>query len=199
MHTLRRLIPVAAICGALTMVSLAQAQEAPACAGLPPGKHALLERLTAQLTLSCEQQLKIEPLLHDEESVTKPLLKFTTLSADDQQAIMTTIKLAARRQVRTLLTAEQQKGMDSEVDSVSSGGKKGGGKKKGDAPKVETTPGLGDEEALSNAIVAYVALTPEEKKAMLLKVKLAARNDTALSLTSDQQKKLDVEIAALKK
>src|SRR5580658_617643 len=157
MNMLRRVIPAAVFCGALTILSAAQAQDAQPCAGLPPGKHALLERLTAQLTLTCEQQLKIEPLLHDEESVTKPLLKFKSLSADDQQAIMTTIKLAARRQVRTLLTPDQQKGMDSEVDSVASGGKKGGGKKKGDAKKVETAPGLGGEETLSNAIVAYVA------------------------------------------
>jgi len=149
MNILQRLILAAALCGALTIIPAAQ--DAQPCAGLPPGKHALLERLTAQLTLTCEQQLKIEPLLHDEESVTKPLLKFTSLSADDQQAIMTTIKLAARRQVRTLLTPDQQKGMDSEVDSVA-GGKKGGGKKKGDAKKMETTPGLGDEEALSAAI-----------------------------------------------
>jgi hypothetical protein len=199
MNILRRIIPAAVFCGALTILSAAQAQEAQPCAGLPPGKHALLERLTAQLTLTCEQQLKIEPLLHDEESVTKPLLKFTSLSADDQQGIMTTIKLAARRQVRTLLTPDQQKGMDSEVDSVASGGKKGGGKKKsGDAQKVEAAPGLGDEEALSNAIVAYVALTPDEKKAMLLKVKSAALADSALQLTPDQQKKLDTEIRNLK-
>jgi hypothetical protein len=36
MNTLRRLTPVAAICGSLTIVSLAQAQESQACAGLPP-------------------------------------------------------------------------------------------------------------------------------------------------------------------
>ena len=198
MNLFRRLIPAVAFCGALTMVSVAQAQDVQPCAGLPPGKHALLERLTAQLTLTCEQQLKIEPLLHDEESVTKPLLAFTSLSADEQQAIMTTIKLAARRQVRTLLTADQQKGMDSEVDSVASGGKKGGGKKKGEAKKVEAPVGLGGEETLSNAIVAYAALTPDEKKAMLLKVKSAAAGDGALQLTPDQQKQLNTEIQKLK-
>lgn len=170
-------------------------QTAQLCAGLPPGRHSLLERLTGQLNLTCEQQLKIEPLLHDEESVTKPLLKFTSLSADDRQAIMTTIKLAARRQVRTLLTPEQQKGMDSEVDSAS----KGGGKKKGDVKKAEATPGLDGEETLSNAIVAYVALTPEEKKSMLLKVKRAALADSALQLAPDQQKKLGEEVQDLKK
>jgi len=164
------------------------------CAGLPPGKHSLLERMTAQFGLTCEQQLKIEPLLHDEESVTKPLLKFTSFSTDEQQAIMLTIKLAARRQIRGELTAGQQKGMDQEVESVSKGGKK-----KGEAKKPDTVPGLETEEALSQAIVSYVALTPDEKKAMLLKVKQAARADAALQLSADQQKKLDAEVQALKK
>jgi len=42
-------------------------------------------------------------------------------------------------------------------------------------------------------------LTPAEKNAMLLKVKQAARNDSALQLTPAQQKQLDSEIQALKK
>ncbi len=150
--------------------------------------------MTAEFGLTCEQQLKVEPLLHDEESVTKPLLKFSSISLEQRQEIMLTIKLAARRQVRTVLTAEQQKGMDKEVENVS----KGGGGKKGGANKVEAAPGLEGEETLSKAIVNYAALTPEEKKAMLLKVKQAARNDSALQLTSEQQKKLDAEIAELK-
>lgn len=186
-----------AVLTALLAAAAYAQQAAPPCAGLPPGKHALLERLTAQLTLTCDQQLKIEPLLHDEESVTKPLLRFTSFSQEEQQGIMQTIKLAARRQVRTLLTAEQQEGMDAEVESVAGG--KSGGKKKGDARKVEVTPGLDVEESLSRAIVAYVALTPAEKSTMLLKVKQAARNDSALQLSTQQQKQLDSEILALKK
>jgi len=174
----------------------AAAQTAP-CAGLPPGKHSLLERLTAQLGLTCEQQLKIEPLLHDEESVTKPLLKFTSFSSEEQQDIMLTIKLAARRQIRPVLAAGQQQGMDQEVDSVSKGGR--GGKKKGDAKPPEVTPGLENEEALSAAIVQYAALNPEEKRNMLLKVKQAARNDSALQLTPAQRQKLDSEIRDLQK
>ena len=177
----------------------AQQAAPPACVGLPPGRHALLERLTAQLNLTCDQELKIEPLLHDEESVTKPLLAFTSLPADEQQSIMTTIKLAARRQLRPLLTAEQQKGMDDEVDSVSkAGGKKGGGKKGGDAKKAEPQTGLAGEQALSVAVTKYAALNADEKKAILLKVKMAARNDSALQLTAEQQKQLDGEIQALK-
>jgi Spy/CpxP family protein refolding chaperone len=116
------------------------------------------------------------------------------LSPEERQEIMLTIKLAARRQIRSVLTAEQQKGMDKEVENVS----KGGGGKKGGS-KVEAAPGLDGEETLSKAIVNYVALTPEEKKAMLLKVKQAARNDVALQLTAEQQKKLDTEIQELKK
>jgi len=174
---------------------LAQAA-APACAGLPPGRHALLERMTEQFGLTCDQELKIEPLLHDEESVTKPLLKFSSFSREEQQAVMLTIKLAARRQVRAYLTPEQQKGMDAEVESVST---KGGGKKKTDAKQAAAPQGLGGEEELSAAIVKYAALNPEEKKAMLLKVKSAARNDSALQLTVEQQAKLDAEIRDLKR
>lgn len=179
-----------ALCAALC-VAAAQAQQP--CPGLPPGRHALLERLTDQLKLTCEQQLKIEPMLHDEESVTKPLLKFSALSADEKAAIMTTVKLAARRQVRSVLTPEQQKGMDSEVDSVT----KSGGKKKGGAKAAEITPGLGDEETLSKAITAYVALMPEEKKAMLANVKRAALADAALQLTAEQRSQLEAEIRNL--
>jgi len=184
-------LAAALVCGAPAIVS---AQEAASpCAGLPPGRHAVLERLTASLNLTCAQQLKIEPLLHDEESVTKPLLKFTSLPAEEEQAMMTTIKLAARRQVRTLLTPEQQKGMDAEVDGVSKGGKKKGGAKKADA-----AVGIEGEETLCQAIAAYAALTPEEKNTMLLKVKQAARADDALQLTPAQQKQLDAEIQQLK-
>jgi len=192
----KRMLP-AAFCGALMMAAAAQGQDAQPCAGLPPGRHALLERLTASMNLTCEQQLKIEPLLHDEESVTKPLLKFTALPANDEQAIMTTIKLAARRQVRQYLTADQQKAMDSEVDSVSKGGSKGG-KKKGGSKQAETAPGYGDEETLCSAIVAYTALTPGERKDLLLKVKTAALADSDLGLTAEQKQKLETEIRSLK-
>jgi hypothetical protein len=123
---------------------IAAAQQNPQpCAGLPPGKHSLLERMTTQFGLTCEQQLKIEPILHDEESVTKPLLKFSSLSPEQKQAVMLTIKLAARRQVRTVLTADQQKGMDQEVESVT----KSGGGKKGGAKKAEpASAGIDDEQ-----------------------------------------------------
>jgi hypothetical protein len=166
----------------------------PACPGLPPGKHSLLERMTAQFGLTCDQELKIEPLLHDEESVTKPLLKFTPFTREQQQEVMLTIKLAARRQTRQYLTDAQQKNMDAEVESVSKGGKK-----KGDTPAPAVTPGLANEEELSAAIEKYAALNTAERRDMLLKVKTAARKDAALQLTAEQQAKLDAEIRQLGK
>jgi Spy/CpxP family protein refolding chaperone len=161
---------------------------------LPPGHHALLERLTGQLDLTWDQQLKIEPLLHAEESVTKPLLKYTALSAEEQQGIMNTIKLAARRQFRPLLTPEQQAKLDQDMDKVSKGSKKGG---KGAAKKSDAKADVfADEESLSGAITAYSALSAEEKRTMLRQVKTSALHAGA-ELAPDQQKKLDAEIREL--
>src|SRR6266852_4597806 len=115
----------------LAAMAAAQTPPAPAahCEGLPPGKHANLERMTAGMNLTCEQQLRVEPLLHDEESVSKPLLRFPSFSADERSEFMNKIKIAARRQIRTQLRPEQQKWMDEDIESVSKSGKKGGGKK----------------------------------------------------------------------
>jgi hypothetical protein len=181
----------------LVPVSVAAQQPPPPCSGLPPGKHSLLERMTSDFGLTCEQELKIEPLLHDEESVSKPLLRFTSFSPDQYQAVMVKIKLAARRQIRTLLTPDQQKLMDQDMASVAKTGAKGGkGGAKTDSPPAKAA--LEDEETLSNAVMAYAALTPDEKKAMLLEIKQAARADSRLQLTAEQQKKLDAEIAELR-
>jgi hypothetical protein len=167
-----------------------------ACAGLPPGKHSLLERFTADFGLTCEQQLKVEPLLHAEESVSKPLLAFAAFTSEEQQAVMLKIKLAARRQVRALLTPDQQKKMDAEIESTAMGGSKGGkkGVPKKSPAKVDA---FANEEALSTAIRNYAALEPAEKNAMILQVKQAARRDNTLELTADQQKQIDTDIHQL--
>ena len=137
-------------------------------------------------------------LLHDEESVTKPLLRFTSFSSDQKQAVMVTIKLAARRQIRSLLTPEQQKLMDVDMQNVAKTAKKGSqpAAKSGDNSAAKADA-LDEEEALSRAVTNYAALTAAEKKAMLLDVKRAGRADANQRLTLDQQKKLDSEIAEL--
>jgi hypothetical protein len=185
------LLSAAAVLPAASQTAAAAAAATP-CTGLPPGKHSLLERFTADFGLSCEQQLKVEPLLHAEESVSKPLLAFAAFTPEEQQAVMLKIKLAARRQVRGLLTPEQQKKMDGEIETTAKGGKKGAPKKA--APKVDP---FENEEALSNAIQNYAALMPEEKTAMVLQVKQAARRDNTLELSADQQKKIDGDIKQL--
>ena len=138
----------------------------------------------------------MEPLLHAEESVSKPLLAFTAFTPEEQRGVMLKIKLAARRQVRSLLTADQQKKMDSEMETTANGGGKGGkkGAPKKAAPMVDP---FENEEALSQAVMNYAALMPAEKTAMVLQVKQAARRDNALELSADQQKKIDADIKQL--
>jgi len=177
----------------------AQAPDSPKCEGIPPGRHAQLERMTGAMKLTCEQQLKIEPLLHDEESVTKPLLRFRSFSDDQRAEVMTKIKMVARRQIKSQLTPDQQKWMDQDIESVAKAGKSGGGKKGADKSAASSGDVLADEEALSQAVMAYAALYPDEKKAIVLSVKKAARQDSQLQLSAEQQKKLDAEIAALSK
>ena len=171
------------------------------CAGLPTGKHALLERMAADFGLTCEQQLKIERLLHDEESVSKPLLRFTSFTADQRQAVMTKIKLAARRQIRPLLTPEQQKLLDLDMENVARAPRKGGQNfaQTGIGPGSPKTDALDDEEVLSRAVMNYAGLRAEEKKEIVLEIKRAARTDGNQRLTPEQQRKLDSDIAELSK
>jgi len=153
----------------------------------------LLERFTEQFGLTCEQQLQIEPLLHAEESVSKPLLAFAAFSPEEQRAVMLKIKLAARRQIRALLMPDQQPKMDEEIQSVtesaSKAGKKGASKKA--APKVDP---FDNEEALCRAISNYAALLPEEKLALVLQVKRAS---SRLDITAEQHKMIDAELEQL--
>lgn len=174
-----------------------QPQPPAGCDGLPPGKHAQLERMTAGMSLSCEQQLKIEALLHDEESVSKPLLRFPSFSAAQRREVMTEIKLAARRQIRPLLMPDQQKWMDEDMAQVARSGKKSGGSKDaGSSPAVDP---LEAAETLGKAVMSYAALLPDEKRTIVLQVKKAVRNDNRLQLTPEQLKKLDAEIESLSK
>jgi Spy/CpxP family protein refolding chaperone len=109
---------------------------------------------------------------------------------------MLALKLAARRQIRPLLTPDQQKLLDQDVANIAKGGKAGGGKK-GTAPARE--PAFEDQESLSAALMNYAALTAEEKKAIIVRVKRGARVDASLRLTAEQQAKLDSDITALSK
>jgi len=158
------------------------------------GKHMLLEKMTDAFGLTCKQEDIIEPMLHDEESVTKPLLAFPAFTPEERQAVMIKIKLAARVQIRPNLTPEQQAKSDAEAAATaqsSAGGGKGGGK----APK--PTDPFAAEESLSSAIDAYSAFTPAQKKELVLQVKQASRRADAPAMTPEQAAKVDADIKKL--
>ena len=155
------------------------------------------KKMTAAFMLTCEQELKIEPLLHDEESVSKPLLRFAAFTADEKKEVMLQVKVAARRQIRPLLTPEQQTKMDSEIDAVSKGGGmqggNGGGKSGAKKTEAPADPFVA-EESLSEAISKYSALTDAEKKSLILRVKKASLRPDAPALTPEQTKTISSEI-----
>jgi hypothetical protein len=173
----------------------------PAQCGIP-GHHALLERMSAAFELTCDQELKLEPLLHDEESVSKPLIRFQAFTPDEKKDVMLKVKVAARKQIRPLLTPAQQTKMDQEIDTVSKGGeglqkgngkqgeKKAGGEKKADDP----IDPFAAEESLSDAISKYAAFSADERKALILKVKIASRRPDAPAMTPEQAKTVDASI-----
>jgi hypothetical protein len=149
---------------------------------LPPGNHKLLETMTADFGLTYDQELEIEPLLHDEESVSKPILGFAALTPAEKQQMLLTIKHAARRQIRPLLTPDQQKKLDAEDASLAakSGGGGGGGKSgKKKAAAVS-------EDTLVNAIKQYSALTSAEKESMIAQVHEAAQRAPAPAPAAQQ-------------
>jgi hypothetical protein len=157
------------------------------------GKHALLEKMTESFGLTCKQEDIIEPLLHDEESVTKPLLAFQAFTPEERQAVMLKIKLAARVQIRPYLTPDQQVKSDAEA-AATAASSAGGGKGGKAAPK--PAEGFAAEETLSDAIAAYSAFTPEQKE-LQLEVKKVARRPNAPSLTPEQAAKIDADIKKL--
>lgn len=171
----------------------------PAECGIP-GHHALLERMTEAFNLTCDQEKKIEPLLHDEESVSKPLIAFQAFTPDEKKDVMRQVKLAARKQILPLLTADQQVKMDQEIETVSKGGEdlqKGNGgshkKKAGNAP----VDPYQAQDALSNAISNYSAFNGEQKKGLILKVKQAALRRDAPQMTPKQAKQVADEVKKL--
>ncbi len=164
------------------------------------GKHALLERMTADFDLTCAQEDKIEPLLHDEESVSKPLLAYGAFTPEEKQALMLKVKLAARAQIRPLLTPEQQKKSDAESEEVAEGGSKPkkGGKKDSTRKKVAIQEdAFKGEEDLSSALAAYTAFSVKERQQLILQVKQAARREGAPALAPDQAAKVDADIKVL--
>jgi hypothetical protein len=166
------------------------------------GNHALLEKMASDYGLSCPQEDKIEPILHDEESVSKPLLAYSAFTQEEKDALMLKVKLAARLQIRPVLTPDQQKKSDAEAAALeaTAGQPKKGGKKDGKPKKgsIEEDAFKGEDD-LSNALAAYKAFSVKERQQYILEVKQAARRDGAPPLTADQIAKVDADIVVLQK
>jgi hypothetical protein len=166
----------------------------PASCGLS-GHHALLERMAAAFSLTCDQILKIEPLLHEEESVSKPLEAFAAFTPDEKKAVMQELKVAARKRILVELTPGQQVKMDQEIDTVSKGGEglqkgnNGNGERKRSSEAAPLDP-FQAEESLSSAIANYSAFSSAEKKDLILKVKQASLRPDAPAMTPDQAKQV---------
>jgi hypothetical protein len=156
------------------------------------GQHPLLESLTVELGLSCQQQAGLLPQMHNEEQLSRLLLAYAAFSPDERQAMLRQVDIAARNKVRPLLLPEQQRKFD--VDAAGSKPLKKKSSKK-QAPLAADA--YASEEALSSALDLYSALTVAQKKSMLLQVKQAARREGAPALTAEQAAKIDGDIAVL--
>lgn len=165
----------------------------PAQCGIP-GHHALLERMSEAFILTCPQEQKLEPLLHDEESVSKPLLRFQAFTPDEKREVMLEVKVAARLQIRPLLTPVQQTKMDAEIDAVSKGGGMGGHGKAGSKKTEPPVDPYIAEQSLCDAITNYSALTDTEKEKLVLRVKTASLRPDAPAMTPDQARIVNEEI-----
>ena len=166
------------------------------------GNHALLEKMAADLTLTCPQEDKIEPMLHDEESVSKPLLGYVAFTQEEKDAMMLKVKLAARVEIRPILTPDQQKKSDAEAAALAATADqpKKGGKKDGKPKKVPAqADAFKGEDDLSNALAAYKAFSVKERQQYILQVKQAARREGAPPLSADDAAKVDADIAVLQK
>jgi hypothetical protein len=148
-----------------------------------------------ELRLSCQQEVRILPLMHDAEAVSKPLLVYAAFTPEERQAMQLKVELAARAKVRPFLLPEQQTRSDAEAASEVAKASKKSGKKK--MPPV-SAEAFASEEALSSALDLYSALTTAQKKEMILEVKQAARRDGAPALTQEQAAKIDADIAFLR-
>ncbi len=176
--------------------SSASTAQTPAQCGIP-GHHALLERMSAAFELTCDQQRKIEPLLHDEESVSKPLIAFEAFTPRQKKAVMQQVKLAAREQIMPLLTPPQKVKMQQEIDTVSRGGEglqKGSGHRGKKNAETAFIDPFQAQENLCDAISKYSAFSRAEKTALILKVKQAALRPGAPAMTPGQAKEVQHEI-----
>jgi Spy/CpxP family protein refolding chaperone len=115
---------VVAVTTPATTTNTPASTPAPDTTATPHQRHRILERWIKELGLTEDQQTQIEPLLNDEAAAIKPILAYKALTSAERKAMVVQIKLAARRQIRPLLSPEQQTLLDKESAQLSGKGEK---------------------------------------------------------------------------
>jgi Spy/CpxP family protein refolding chaperone len=82
-----------------------------------------LDSLAKQLNLTDEQKAKIKPILQDQAKKLKDLKKDSSIAKADRKAKSSEIKQDSLKQIRPILTADQQKKLDEMPKSEHKGGK----------------------------------------------------------------------------
>lgn len=80
--------------------------------GQMPSVDDQIKRLTKELKLSDDQQGKIKPILEDQRQQMQQLRSDTALSTDEKFSKMRDVHQQASRQIKSLLTQDQQKKFD---------------------------------------------------------------------------------------
>ena len=99
--------------------------------GQMPTVDQRLQRMTQQLNLSDDQQLKIKPILENESTQMQGLREDTSLSQEDRMAKMKQIRENSSSQIKPILTPDQQ---TKYAEMMSHMGRGHGGPGQGQAP-----------------------------------------------------------------
>ena len=156
--------------------------------------------MTGDLRLTCDQQAKLAPLLHQEESLFRSLRAFAAFTPEQKQAMLLKVDVAVHTQVRPMLDPGQQKKTARKLESLMA--------EEQDPKKIEKHAArlkssevpadpYASEEQLSSDIAAFRMLTVNDRKAMILQVKQAARREGVAPLGSEQAAKIDADIRKL--
>lgn len=68
-----------------------------------------MDQLTGQLNLTAEQQIKLRPIIEDEEQQIQAVRDDSTLNQQERRRRITNIRNTAKPQIEAILTPDRQK------------------------------------------------------------------------------------------
>lgn len=102
----------AAVCWAGYAQDSAQVQQAGTASGVSGGKtkaKSYMDQLTGQLNLTAEQQMKLRPIIEDEEQQIQAVRDDSTLSQQERRRRIANIRNTVKPQIEAILTFDRQK------------------------------------------------------------------------------------------